>query len=127
VKSAAAPNFVHSLDAAHLVKVVNRAVSEDIADILTVHDCYYGLAPQAERLHSIILDELGNLYLQHDPLGELRARNVSDPDVLPVPAKWTLLEWKHGTRTLGHLGAVSRGAPAHDLLSGQIGLGDGRR
>jgi hypothetical protein len=86
VKAAAAPNFVHSLDSAHLVKVVNAAASEGI-DLLTVHDCFYCLAPQATRLHDIILAELIDLYRNNDPLAELRSRNVSDPDILPVPPK----------------------------------------
>lgn len=86
VAAAAAPNFVHSLDAAHLVKVVNAANREGITDLLTVHDCFYGLAPQATRLQEIILDELANMYRDSDPLTELRSRNVSD-DSLPVPPK----------------------------------------
>jgi hypothetical protein len=89
VVAAAAPNFVHSLDAAHLIKVVNAAASEGITDLLTVHDCFYCLAPQATRLHKIILDELSNLYVNNDPLTELRSRNVSAPDILPVPPRGT--------------------------------------
>jgi DNA-directed RNA polymerase len=85
VRSGASPNFVHSLDAAHLVKVVNAAASEGITDILTVHDCYSCVAPQATRLHKIILDEMENLYRDYDPLGDLHDRNVGDPDILPVP------------------------------------------
>jgi DNA-directed RNA polymerase len=57
--SGSAPNFVHSLDAAHLIKTVNAAVSEGITDLLTVHDCFYCLAPQASRLHKIISEQLG--------------------------------------------------------------------
>jgi len=86
VKFAAAPNFVHSLDAAHLVKTVNAAVSEGITDLLTVHDCFYCLAPQATRLQKIILAELTNLYL-NNPLAELRK---CAPDI-PAPDKGVLL------------------------------------
>jgi hypothetical protein len=98
VKSSAAPNFIHSLDAAHLIAVVNAAVSEGIMDILTVHDCFYGLAPQATRLHSIILKQLGDLYANNDPLAELRSRNVRDPDILPVPPKGTPWKCPGGSR-----------------------------
>jgi DNA-directed RNA polymerase len=96
VVAAAAPNFVHSLDAAHLTKVVNAAVSEGISDLLTVHDCFYCLAPHADRFHKIITDELTNLYDNNDPLADLRSRNVSDPDILPVPPKGTLVKWDGG-------------------------------
>jgi DNA-directed RNA polymerase, mitochondrial len=94
--AAAAPNFIHSLDAAHLIKVVNAAVSEGITDLLTVHDCFYCLAPHATRLHNIILGELANLYDNNDPLTELRSRNVSVPDILPVPPKGTPFTWADG-------------------------------
>ena len=97
VLSAAAPNFVHSLDAAHLIKVVNAAVSEGISDLLTVHDCFYCLAPQATRLHKIILAELADLYRDNEPLAELHSQNVSDPDILPVPPKGVLMGWEDGT------------------------------
>jgi DNA-directed RNA polymerase len=93
--SAAAPNFVHSLDAAHLVKVVNGAASKGI-ELLTIHDCFYCLAPQATRLREIILDELASLYRNNDPLAELRSRNVTDPDILPVPHKGAVVTWVRG-------------------------------
>jgi hypothetical protein len=98
VVASAPPNFVHSLDAAHLIKVVNAAVSEGITDLLTVHDCFYCLAPQAARLHSIIMEQLDDLYDNNDPLTELRARNVSDPDTLPVPPKGTAWKCPEGSR-----------------------------
>jgi DNA-directed RNA polymerase len=98
VKSSASPNFVHSLDAAHLIKVVNASAGEGITDLLTVHDSFSCLAPQAGRLHEIILEQLFGLYNAHDPLAELRSRNVSG-DILPVPPKGTLLTFEHGSTT----------------------------
>jgi DNA-dependent RNA polymerase-like protein len=97
VVAAAAPNFVHSLDAAHLIKVVNAAVGEGITNLLTVHDCYYCLAPQATRLHALILEELADIYRDNDPLAELRRRNVSVPDILPVPPKGEICIWPDGS------------------------------
>jgi DNA-directed RNA polymerase, mitochondrial len=35
-----APNFVHALDAAHLMRTVNAAVSDGITSIATVHDSF---------------------------------------------------------------------------------------
>jgi DNA-dependent RNA polymerase len=98
VVAAAAPNLVHSLDAAHLIKVINAAVSEEITDLLTVHDCFYCLAPRANRLHTIILGELANLYGNNDPLTALRGRNVGAPDILPVPPKGVCFAWRGGTK-----------------------------
>ena len=88
----AAPNFIHSLDAAHLVRTVNAAVAEGITDILTVHDSFYCLAPQATRFRDIILEQLAELY-RDDPLAELRRRNVGDPDILPLPEYGLLVRW----------------------------------
>lgn len=77
--SSAPANFVYSVDAAHLIRVVNAAVGEGISDILTVHDCFYCLAPQATRFREIIHKELADLYKHSNPLAELRNRNVGSP------------------------------------------------
>ncbi len=74
--NAVAANFVHSLDAAHAVKVVNAANSRYIHDIITVHDCYYCLAPQAIQLIPIINYELYEMYRTRDVLADLRDRNA---------------------------------------------------
>jgi Autographiviridae RNA polymerase len=62
-RDAASPNFVHSLDAAHLVRTVNAAAAEGITDILAVHDAYICLAPQAERFRQIIIEQMAQMYL----------------------------------------------------------------
>ena len=56
-------NFVHSLDAAHLIRVVNRANEEGIANLLTIHDSFAVLAPQAAHLGKIVREELRDLYI----------------------------------------------------------------
>ena len=78
-------------------KVVNAAVGEGIADLMTVHDCFYCLAPQATRLHEIILEQLADMYRDNDPLAALHSRNVSDPDI-EVPPKGTMITWQDGTQ-----------------------------
>jgi DNA-directed RNA polymerase len=99
----ASANFVHSLDAAHLIKVANAAAAEGI-DILTVHDCYSCLAPQVTRLLEIVLDQLADIYGSDDLLVELRRRNVSDPDdpdILPVPERGVpVVMWNEPTRVI---------------------------
>ena len=62
IRSASA-NFVHSLDAAHLIRVVNRANEEGIANLLTIHDSFAVLAPQAAHLGKIVREELRDLYI----------------------------------------------------------------
>jgi DNA-directed RNA polymerase len=73
-RGAAAPNFIHALDAAHLALVVNVCVAAGIKDLMTIHDCYACLAPQATLFNKIIRDEFVRMYEQHDPLTEIRER-----------------------------------------------------
>ena len=81
---ASAPNFVHSLDASHLIRTVNAAVDADITDLLTVHDSFACLAPHAERFGRIIRTQLGLMYLCYDPLRRLRDQNYVGED-FPLP------------------------------------------
>lgn len=49
-----APNFVHSLDAAHLMAVVNAAHAEDLTDLAVIHDSFGCHAAYAGRLSEIL-------------------------------------------------------------------------
>jgi hypothetical protein len=104
VLSAVSANITHALDAAHAVKVVNRAVSEGITNIVTLHDCYFCAAPQVSRLQDIILEEMANMYGKHCPLSELHARNVGDPNMLPVPEMGDTLVFEHDGWMLRYVG-----------------------
>jgi DNA-directed RNA polymerase len=88
--NAASPNFVHSLDAAHLMRTVLAANSEGIRDILTVHDSMACLAPHAQRFGQIKRREFATLYAVGDPLRALRDANVSDPKLYPLPPRGNL-------------------------------------
>jgi DNA-directed RNA polymerase len=85
----AAPNFVHSMDASHLIRVVNAAAEEDI-NVVTVHDSFSCLAPDAERFNKIIRTQLCMLYLRQNHLISLRDRNGIDPDLFQPPENGTL-------------------------------------
>jgi DNA-directed RNA polymerase len=90
----AAPNFVHSQDAAHLAHTVNGFGK----DILTVHDSFSCHASNIPDLHFAIRAALVGIYLPADYkdwLEELRGRNVSADDILledtlPPPPKGDL-------------------------------------
>jgi DNA-directed RNA polymerase len=90
ILNAASPNFIHSLDAAHLIRTVLAANSEGIRDILTVHDSMACLAPYARRFGQLIRRELATLYIVGDPLAALRDANVDDPKSYPLPERGTL-------------------------------------
>lgn len=66
-----APNFVHALDAAHLMLTVNASVEAGITNVATVHDSFGCLAPQAAQYNKIIRAEFVRMYEQHDVLSEV--------------------------------------------------------
>jgi Autographiviridae RNA polymerase len=101
-RNSAAANFVHSRDAAHLVRSVNAAVREGITNVVCVHDCFGTTAPRMERFREIINRELTLMYvgrmvhapglppsLGHNPLAQLRAWNAGE-DYPPPPQQGTL-------------------------------------
>jgi DNA-directed RNA polymerase len=88
--NAASPNFIHSLDAAHLMLTVLRANEEGIRDILTVHDSMACLASRAQRFGQIKRREFAMLYTAGDPLRALRDANVADPNLYPLPERGNL-------------------------------------
>jgi DNA-directed RNA polymerase len=90
VLNAASPNFIHSLDATHLIRTVLAANDEGIHDILPVHDSMACLAPHARRFGQIIRREMALLYIVGDPLKALRDANVDDPNLLPLPPRGDL-------------------------------------
>ena len=60
---AVAPNFVHSLDATHLMMVVNRLADETITDSFAmIHDSFGVHACDVDEMHYAIRDEFIKLY-----------------------------------------------------------------
>jgi DNA-directed RNA polymerase len=61
--SAIAPNFIHSMDASHLMFVTNRMVSEGITDAFAmIHDSFGVHACDVDELHFAIRDEFIKMY-----------------------------------------------------------------
>ena len=86
-------NFVHSMDATHLVLSVNAAVEEGISDVAVVHDCYGAPAPRVQQFQQIIRREMALMYHSFDVLGRLR--DGCGPLIghtLPETGKLNLLE-----------------------------------
>lgn len=82
-----APNFVHSMDAAHLHRVAAAAHAAAIDSLAMIHDDYGTHADKAQTLYEIIRREFVAMYEEHDPLEELAKKY---PAVPPVPAKGSL-------------------------------------
>ena len=66
--SGLAPNFVHSMDAAHLHRVASASATAGIDALAMIHDDYGTHAADAEQLYAIIRDEFVNMYERHDPI-----------------------------------------------------------
>jgi DNA-directed RNA polymerase, mitochondrial len=73
------------------MQVVNRAASEGIVNIVTVHDSFGCLAPRAPRFREIIREEFVRMYEDHDVLSEILEQAKHD---LTKKVKWPeLLEY----------------------------------
>ncbi len=70
---AAVPNFVHTMDAAHLNRVVWAMWNYGVY-IASVHDSIGCAAAHAGTLHRVIREEFVKLYENFDPIGELAER-----------------------------------------------------
>lgn len=82
-----APNFVHSLDSAHLVRVIN----EFAGCLVPIHDSFATHACDVDEMHRVLRSEFVHMYNEHDPLDNLTQivqAYVQDP-IIP-PAKGTL-------------------------------------
>lgn len=94
------PNFVHSMDAAALVGMVNLALDQEIGAFAVVHDSFGTLACDMDMLGACIRTSFVRMYEEHDVLEELRERvyqtiahnriNAEARNLPPVPAKGSL-------------------------------------
>ena len=78
-----APNFVHSMDAAHL-HLTTAAVGDVIDAVAMIHDDYGTHAANSQLLYEEIRKQFVAMYEQHDPIAEFAAMY---PDVPAPPSK----------------------------------------
>lgn len=88
-------NFIHSLDAAHLMLVVERAEREGIVDLAVIHDSFGAHAADMDHLSAIIRETFVDLY-RADPLSrfdeELREFLGDKADDVPARPRYGSLE-----------------------------------
>lgn len=88
-----APNFIHSLDATHLMMSINEASKEGCVNFSTVHDSFGTSLGEAARLRRIIRQQMVKLYMEHDPLADfLRHAEelLGEPLDIELPKKGSL-------------------------------------
>jgi len=71
------PNFVHSMDACHLMKTVNRLKDSGVNTFAMIHDSYGCLAADVETLNRELREAFILMYSEHDVLQEFRDKVVS--------------------------------------------------
>lgn len=86
ITDAVAPNFVHSLDAAHLASVLVRAKAEGIV-VSAIHDDFGTHARDTAALHRIIREEFVAMYTDNNILQSLADSTGYDQ---PPPTKGDL-------------------------------------
>ena len=78
-----APNFVHSMDAAHLMKTIIKAKDKhDIEDFSVVHDSFGTHACDIEQLGMILRETFIEIYSE-DVLGKFREEQNCELPALP--------------------------------------------
>ncbi len=80
-RNGAAPNFIHSLDASHLMFTVLRAIEQGIEDFCLIHDSFGTHAANTQRWFNIIRDTFIEMYDEHDVFNDMGIKyNISAPD-----------------------------------------------
>ncbi len=94
--SGIAPNFVHSLDAAHLMLTAVAAHDASIVDLAVIHDSFGTHAAETDRLSRLLRETFVTMY-EGDPLAAFRTElldQIGDEKlmakVLPLPTKGDL-------------------------------------
>lgn len=79
-----APNFIHSLDAAHLMMVVNDTC---LSNITTIHDSFGTSLGETATLKKALRVKMVELYSKHSPLQEFRehVESLTGKECLPPP------------------------------------------
>lgn len=88
----AAPNFVHSMDACHLMMTLLKASESGVTSFACIHDDFGTHAEDTDKLHAAIRWAFVEMYRGNDVLGDFRASLglLCETDLPPVPAKGTL-------------------------------------
>lgn len=82
-----APNFVHSMDAAHLHLTTSQCARRGIDALAMIHDDYGTHAANAQKLYEIIREQFVAMYENHDPIKSFEEKY---PCVPPAPSRGSL-------------------------------------
>jgi DNA-directed RNA polymerase len=95
-RNAAAPNFIHSLDASHLMFTVLAGLDEGIEDFMLIHDSFATHAADTERFSYLIREQFVAMYEHFDVIQRLYNNTYAQLDdksrmsLVEAPAKGEL-------------------------------------
>ena len=93
MKSACSPNFVHSMDASHLMLAVSAMEDAGMEHIAVIHDSFGTYAGNTGRLRKILVDTFVDMYQSHDVLAEFHEYNeirICEELTVEMPKKGSL-------------------------------------
>lgn len=88
-----APNFVHSLDSAHMWLTVNKAEEHGITSFAMIHDDFGTHAADVELFRNVISHTFVSMYIDNDPLYDLyltASMSLADTVIPDLPKKGDL-------------------------------------
>ena len=88
MKNAVSPNFIHSADAAHLLKTVSDAKAQGLNNFAMIHDSFGTLAADTEDLYRIVREAFVEIYEQVDVLDNFKIeieQQLSDQNKSKLP------------------------------------------
>ena len=71
------PNIIHSLDASHLINVINNGYSKNITPIISIHDCFGTHPNMMNKLANLIRSEFVLLYTQENFLKKYNEKVIN--------------------------------------------------
>lgn len=71
------PNIIHSLDASHLINVINSGYSKNIEPIISIHDCFGTHPNKMDNLAKLVRTEFILLYTKHNFLLKYNERVIN--------------------------------------------------
>lgn len=71
------PNIIHSLDASHLINIINWAIKENFEPIISVHDCFGTHSNKMDKLSNVIKTEFALLYTESDFLNNFHNKVIT--------------------------------------------------
>lgn len=84
--NAIAPNFVHSLDAAHMMLTINRLHDAELRHFSMVHDSYGIHACDVDMLNKVLREEFVSIYREPVMTRFLAEQRSANPGIqLPEP------------------------------------------